>query len=76
MNQTKFRVDVKTGSVEGPADYMNSESFRETARKINDGSHVLIGAAPVGTPVDALICTILQTDYAAWLGMRAFSVRA
>ena len=70
----KFNVNLATGVVTGPADYLASESFRETKRKIENGTHVLIGASP-STPLGILLAVIFQTDYAAWEGMRRFVAR-
>lgn len=65
-----FTVNLSTGCVTGPAEYLASERFSETKRRIEDGTHCLIGRAPIGTPLGALIEVILQTDYSAWLGQR------
>ena len=67
---TKFRVNVHTGEVVGPAAYLASDHYRCTKRKIEDGTHVLIGAFPPNTPIGTMIEVILQTDYAAWKGAR------
>lgn len=70
---TRFKVNLATGTVEGPKEYLESEAYQATKAKIERGEHVLIEAAPVGTPLATLIEVIFQTDYAAWLGMRSFA---
>jgi len=63
---------VNGSSIVGPAEYVGSASYTRTVRQIEDGTHCLIAAAPAGISIEALVGTILQTDYAAWLGQREF----
>lgn len=65
----RFRV-FHDGTVEGPADYMRSARAAETWARIENGTHVLIAAAPEGLSLFSLIAVALQTDYAAWAGQR------
>ena len=58
------------GEITGPADYLASESYQRCKGQIEAGTHVLIGTAPLGTPIPVLLGLILQTDYAAWLGTK------
>ena len=56
------------GSYTGPADYVaagRQESALATFR-------VLIPSAPAGTSDGQLLAVALQTDFAAWQGMREF----
>ena len=69
-NVCKFKVNVATGEVVGPQEYLNSEQYQETKRKIENGTHVLIGAFPSDVPTGTMLEVILQTDYAAWKGYR------
>ena len=66
----RFSVNVNTGSITGPVDYMASEAFKVCKAKIENGSHVLLATAPAGTPFDKLLAVIFQTDYAAWKGLQ------
>ena len=65
---TKFEFNVQTGEIVGPAAYLESDHYRRTKQKIENGTHVLIGAFPTHTPIKAMVEVILQTDYAAWKG--------
>jgi hypothetical protein len=66
----EFSVNLTTGQITGPQGYLESTSYQETKRKIENGTHVLITRSPSGIPVAQLVAVILQTDYAAWLGMQ------
>ena len=59
---------IEANGITGPKEYLDSESYRETMRKIENGTHVLLGYNTGN--VYAAIGVILQTDYAAFLGMK------
>jgi hypothetical protein len=67
---TAGRFTVKDGRVTGPRAYMESEQFRKTAEKIQDGTHCCLGMFPAGQDLDLSVAVIIQTDFAAWLGNR------
>jgi hypothetical protein len=67
---TKFTVDLGAGTVSGPADYMATERYRETMRRISEGRSAVINCAPSGVSLATLIEVALQTDYSAWQGAR------
>ena len=70
----KFFID-KNGQIVGPKAYMESDAFRETKRRIENGTHPLLGAFPAMANLYVSICVICQTDYAAWKGMQEINRR-
>ena len=73
VSDMRFKVafDSKGGAtITGPADYMNSERCQKLLDSIEAGTQVLIPAFPPGTPMNTMVEVILQTDYAAFLGMK------
>lgn len=69
----RFTVEMnEAGSAEilGPEDYMNSDAYRRFMDRI--GSNPVIIGAPSSIPIVQLIAVALQTDYAAFAGMKQF----
>jgi len=67
----QIHIDAISGDIFGPEDYMQSAHFAATKAKIEDGTHVLLRAAPnFEQPLDRLLEVIFQTDYAAYKGAR------
>jgi hypothetical protein len=69
----RFSYDPATGAVIGPADYMNSEHYARRMAAITGGRDAVtgFGYSQHGDPIKAVLVS-LQTDYAAWAGMRDF----
>lgn len=61
----RFQV-YDDGTFAGPAEYIGQV---KTDKILADAS-LLAGCAPAGTTVYQLFAVALQTDYAAWVGMR------
>lgn len=72
MTAGRFRFDAGSGQISGPADYMR-ERYQERMQAINAGrdSVANMGLAMHRNVVMAVLVS-LQTDYAAWAGMREF----
>lgn len=67
----RFTVDPEAGTVEGPADYLDSKQYRDTLAQITAGRHVVVNY-PSGQPVGMRIAVALQTDYAGFRGAKEF----
>jgi hypothetical protein len=69
----RFSYDPTTGTVSGPAAYM-AERYAARMEQINAGRDMVanMGFAQGGDTVLAVLVS-LQTDYAAWAGMREFN---
>jgi hypothetical protein len=69
----RFSYDPTAGTVSGPAAYM-AERYAARMEQINAGRDVVanMGFARGGDTVLAVLVS-LQTDYAAWAGMREFN---
>lgn len=73
-----FVWEAATNQITGPADYVQSDRYRERIERCQDGRDAIVnvgmGLRQVRTipEVVALILTSLQTDYAAYLGQRQF----
>jgi hypothetical protein len=72
----RFSYDPATGAVTGPADYMASEHYARRMAAITEGRDAVtgFGYAQHGDLIKAVLVS-LQTDYAAWKGMRDFGRR-
>lgn len=72
MTAGRFSFDAASGQVSGPAEYMR-ERYDERIQAINAGRDTVanMGLAVHGNIVQATLVS-LQTDYAAWAGMRQF----
>jgi hypothetical protein len=72
MTAGRFSFDAASGQVSGPAEYMR-ERYDERIQAINAGRDAVanMGLAMHGNIVQAVLVS-LQTDYAAWAGMREF----
>jgi hypothetical protein len=69
----RFSLDPSTGTLEGPAEYMK-ERGDALVKAILDGTDAVFTATARYSPdVVTAILVRLQTDYAAWLGMRSFA---
>lgn len=68
----RFSCNPNTGTVIGPAEYM-AERYASRMESINSGKDVVFnfGLAQHGNTVMAVLVS-LQTDYAAWSGMKRF----
>jgi len=69
----RFSYDPTTGTVSGPAAYM-AERYAARMEQINAGRDTVanMGFVRGGDTVLAVLVS-LQTDYAAWAGMREFN---
>lgn len=69
----RFSYDPETGAISGPAEYMQSESYSRRMAAITEGRDAVtsFGYAEHGDVIKAVLVS-LQTDYAAWKGMRDF----
>jgi hypothetical protein len=69
----RFSYDPATGAVIGPADYMQSEHYARRMAAITGGRDAVtsFGYCQHGDVIKAVLVS-LQTDYAAWAGMRDF----
>lgn len=65
--KTRFKVNLETGVIEGPADYM-AERF--DADEIMESIKTLSMAAPSHITTEQLVRVALQTDYAAYVGQK------
>jgi len=72
----RFSFDPGTGMITGPAEYMNSEDYTRRMAEITGGRDMLtnFGYSQHGDVIKAALVS-LQTDYAAWAGMREFDRR-
>ena len=71
----RFSFDPTTGTVSGPAEYMK-ERYSARIAEIQAGRDTVanMGMAHHGDTVLAVLVS-LQTDFAAWQGMRSFMAR-
>lgn len=69
----RFSYDPTTGAITGPAEYMSSEHYARRMAAITEGRDAVVGLgySQHGDVVKAVLVS-LQTDYAAWAGMRDF----
>lgn len=57
------------GSLVGPADYMNSASYKSCIDSIYAGTSVVFNMGCTESPnVETALLVAVQTDYAAWAG--------
>ena len=67
-----FTFDPKNGQIQGPADYMK-EKFQDRMEAIYAGrDHVFNYGSMDGRDVVPMVLVSLQTDYAAFQGMKSF----
>lgn len=68
-----FFYNNQTAQISGPADYMTNR-FQEKMTKIYAGRDTVVNfGLGQGQEIISLILVSLQTDYAAFLGMKSFS---
>lgn len=72
----RFSYDPATGAISGPAEYMQSESYARRMAAITEARDTVtsFGYSKHGDVIKAVLVS-LQTDYAAWKGMRDFEGR-
>ena len=72
----RFSYDPETGAITGPAEYMQSEHYARRMAAITEGRDAVagFGYSQHGNLIQAVLVS-LQTDYAAWMGMRDFPGR-
>lgn len=71
-----FSYFAATGEVQGPAEYLQSEAFAVVQDRINAGKSLVANeAAAHGSPPYVAALIAIQTDYAAWKGMREMEAR-
>ena len=72
----RFSYDPATGAVTGPAGYMESGHYARRMAAITEGRDTVtgFGYSQHGDVIKAVLVS-LQTDYAAWKGMRDFERR-
>ena len=63
------------GSVRGPRAYLESGAYGTLKARIEAGTHCLIGSFASDTPIPVMLGVMIQTDYAAWAGMRDMEAR-
>lgn len=74
--RAEYVIDPGTGMITGPSEYMNSEDYTRRMAEITGGRDMLtnFGYSQHGDVIKAALVS-LQTDYAAWAGMREFDRR-
>lgn len=72
----RFSYDPATGAITGPAEYMESEHYARRMAAITEGRDAVtsFGYSQHGDVIKAVLVS-LQTDFAAWAGMRDFEGR-
>ncbi len=65
----RFSYNAESGTVSGPADYMNSPQYSERMEKIYAGTCAVFNMNP-SPDVYLRVLVSLQTDYAAFQGMK------
>ena len=65
-----FTLNISTGDLAGPADYMRSENYRKRIAAIEAGTDTLSTCSFASPDPATAILVSLQTDYAAWRGHR------
>lgn len=69
-----FFYNNQTAQISGPAEYMTTR-FQAKMEKIYAGRDTVVNfGLGQGQEIISLIMVSLQTDYAAYLGMKSFSV--
>lgn len=71
----RFSYDRPSSTISGPAEYMKDrQAFLSalSSGNLTTGQRACLAAAPVGSDPAVLLLVLVQTDYAAWLGMRQF----
>ena len=58
--------EIGPSGITGPKAYLESEQFEECRKKMENGTHPLVGMSPAGSNLYSMIGVIVQTDYAAW----------
>lgn len=70
-----FFYNNQTAQISGPADYMTTR-FQERMTKIYAGKDTVVNyGLSQGQEIISLILVSLQTDYAAFLGMKSFNTQ-
>ena len=65
----RFTFNPETGSIAGPAGYLQSGKLESVMDKIHSGQSTVLNAGrQLGHGVINLILVAIQTDYAAWAG--------
>ena len=62
----EFTFDELTGTVEGPAGYINSDRYLSTKEEVTFGTHTMFRGVRIGTPIGQTIVNILDVDYKNW----------
>ena len=72
----RFTANIATGVISGPAAYMNSQAYATKIARIMAGEDTVtnMGVCRGGDMYTAMLVS-LQTDFAAWLGMRQFNAQ-
>jgi len=66
----RFEMDTETGSIAGPAEYMEERGSAKL-RAIEAGTDTVFNAGLTRSPdIYTAILVSLQTDFAGWLGQR------
>ena len=65
-----FTLDMATGDLVGPADYMASENYRRKMAAIEAGTDMLSTSPFASRDLGTAILVSIQTDYAAWRGQQ------
>lgn len=74
---TRFKVDINANTIEGPADYLESDAYRRCIDSINAGTNAVFNfGATQGHGTAQLVEVALQTDYAAWRGAQSLCAMA
>lgn len=66
----QFTIDTETGTVTGPADYMNEQGSARLERILSGDDVVFNYGATRSPDVFTAVLVSLQTDYAGWKGTR------
>lgn len=71
-----FTYEESTGTVTGPAEFMRSDEYAACVADIEAGRHVVFnyGASGASPNVGTALLVAIQTEYAAWKGVRSLGV--
>jgi len=66
----KFSLD-ENGTIEGPAEYLQSPWFDACIKKIEAGQSAVFNYPTPGVSTATKLLVAIQTDYAAWRGAQS-----
>jgi len=66
----QFKIETRTGTIEAPAEYMNEQGNAKLDRILEGRDQVFNMSSHLSPNLHTAILVALQTDFAAWRGMR------